>query len=49
MSQQNPEPSTETPDLSKESSKKARKSPPPYEPPRLVKFDQLEKLIVSGE
>jgi hypothetical protein len=24
-------------------------SPPKYEPPRLTKFDKLEKLIVSGE
>ncbi len=25
------------------------KSKPAYEPPRLMKFDKLEKLIVSGE
>lgn len=24
-------------------------APEAYEPPRLVKFDKLEKLIVSGE
>ena len=23
--------------------------PEPYEPPKLLKFDRLEKLIVSGE
>jgi hypothetical protein len=28
---------------------KAKKRPKPYEPPKLVKYDQLEKLIVSGE
>jgi hypothetical protein len=25
------------------------KTPPPYEPPRLMKFEQLQKLVVSGE
>ncbi|MEQ1870856.1 MAG: hypothetical protein ABL961_12620 [Vicinamibacterales bacterium] len=24
-------------------------TPPEYEPPQLIKFDKLEKLIVSGE
>lgn len=24
-------------------------TPPPYEPPKLLKFEKLEKLIVSGE
>ena len=30
--------------------KASRKTTPPaYEPPKLIKFDKLEKLIVSGE
>jgi len=27
----------------------AAAKPAPYEPPKLVKFEKLEKLIVSGE
>lgn len=46
MSQKDPK---QTSEAEKQEAKKSRKSPPPYEPPRLVKFDQLEKLIVSGE
>lgn len=29
--------------------KSTTKTQQPYEPPRLMKFDKLEKLIVSGE
>lgn len=28
---------------------KTSATPPPYEPPQLLKFEKLEKLIVSGE
>jgi len=28
---------------------KAPSTPPAYEPPKLIKFEKLEKLIVSGE
>lgn len=27
----------------------AASAPEPYEPPKLLKFEKLEKLIVSGE
>jgi hypothetical protein len=42
------------PDTKAEKSKAANKpakktQPAKYEPPKLVKFDKLEKLIVSGE
>lgn len=29
--------------------KEKPKKPPAYEPPRLIKFDRLEKLIQGGE
>lgn len=29
--------------------KKKPKKPPVYEPPKLIKFDRLEKLIQGGE
>jgi hypothetical protein len=32
-----------------ESEKKSSSVPEPYEPPKLEKFEKLEKLIVSGE
>jgi len=32
-----------------ESEKKSASAPEPYEPPKLLKFEKLEKLIVSGE
>ena len=32
-----------------ESEKVAATAPEPYEPPKLLKFEKLEKLIVSGE
>jgi hypothetical protein len=37
-------PEKESPQDSKKTAKK-----PKYEPPKLEKFEQLEKLIVSGE
>lgn len=37
-------PEKETPKETKKSAKK-----PKYEPPKLEKFEQLERLIVSGE
>jgi hypothetical protein len=40
--------------MAKKTSKPTRSAPaktarPAYEPPRLTKFDRLEKLILSGE
>jgi hypothetical protein len=32
-----------------ESEKASSSAPEPYEPPKLSKFEKLEKLIVSGE
>jgi hypothetical protein len=32
-----------------ESEKTPATAPEPYEPPKLLKFEKLEKLIVSGE
>jgi hypothetical protein len=32
-----------------DSKKTAKKPKPKYEPPKLEKFEQLERLIVSGE
>ena len=32
-----------------ESEKQSVSMPEPYEPPKLEKFEKLEKLIVSGE
>lgn len=36
-------------DKKSEDQKNITATPPSYEPPKLVKFEKLEKLIVSGE
>jgi hypothetical protein len=30
-------------------SKKVNKKPPKYEPPKLTRFEKLERLIIAGE
>lgn len=39
----------EEPKVSRPSSAPSGSRKPVYEPPRLLKFEKLEKLIVSGE
>jgi len=33
----------------REKKEQPKKNPEKYEPPKLIKFEKLEKLIVSGE
>lgn len=33
----------------KKSSKKVTKTPAKYEPPKLTRFEKLERLIIAGE
>jgi hypothetical protein len=44
-----PLPRTTTPAAAGRPGAAKSSAPLPYEPPKLLKFDRLEKLIVSGE